>query len=157
MMSCNSPLSGIDAGSSPPAILSQVISSQKSTLAGLEMHPPQKRRLNDYPETDSIKRFILKSEEQKILIFEAIDSKLEKITDSMMCKMDILISNQNELITMMANTNSRMQANPPLHLQHGYQHQYFPSLPPFTNKIQNKIILTIIVLHVNRLVGMYHE
>ena len=81
---------------------------------------------------------------KKVEILEAIESKMDKFTKSVSCKMDRIadsldtpISNQNRLIGIIANT-AGMQSNP-LHpsqssttqIPHTYQQQYFPSLLPF--------------------------
>ena len=149
MMSSNSPLSDIEMVSSPAAVPFPfpVFSSQtaSSDLAEHEMHPPRKRKLSDYHVADNVKKNILENEVQKVEILNAIDSKIEKFTEKISCKldriadsMDILISNQNRLIAMTANMPSGIQTNslPPFRsssaqIPHGYQEQYFPSIPPF--------------------------
>ena len=51
---------------------------------------------------------------------------MDRIADSL----DTLISNQNRLIAIIANT-AGMQTNPLHPLPRAYLQQYFPCLPPF--------------------------
>ena len=49
----------------------------------MEMRPPRKRRLSEYPVSDSIKKNILDNEAHKVEILKAIDSKIETISSKM--------------------------------------------------------------------------
>ena len=146
MMPSNSPRSEIEMLSSLVAVSFQPCCSQtaSSELVELDIHPPKKRKLSD-PGTDNVKKNILENEVKKVEILKAIESKMDKFTEIISCKMDhiadsldILISNQSRLIAMTGNTSSGIQTNP-LHpfqpsatqILHAYQQQYFPSLPPF--------------------------
>ena len=144
MMSPNSPLSDVEMLFSPVAVPFQACSSQtaSSELVGL---PSRKRKLSDAGNDIVVKKSILENEVKKVESLKLIDSKLDQLTETISCKIDgivdclnTLVSNQNRLIAIIANTPSGIQSNQ-LHpfqpattqIPHAYQQQYFPSLPPF--------------------------
>ena len=146
MISPNSPLSDVEMLSSPVAVPFQVCSSQtaSSELVGLEIHSSRKRKLCDAG-NNIVKKSILENEVKKVETLKAIDSKLDELTETISWKIDgivdclnTLVSNQNRLIAIIANTPSRMLTNQ-LHpfqpaitqIPHAYQQQYSTSLPPY--------------------------
>ena len=78
---------------------------------------------------------ILENEVQKIELIKSIECQIKKLTETLNCKMDrikdsleLLVSNQNKLITLLSGMENDPQ--PPYHtssahISHGYQN-YFP-------------------------------
>ena len=146
----NSPLSDVDLMVTSPTGVPSL--SQTGSEFALEMNPPsRKRKLPDDVITDPVKKSILQNEVAKLEVLNSIDSKIEALVGNINSKMDriadqleLMVSNQNKLISLMSSSYSGMQhiPSPPLqqssHLQQGYHQQpYFQSLSPFYQQQDN--------------------
>lgn len=77
--------------SSRVAIPFQACTSQTASTesAGLEIHPPGKRKLSD-PRYESIKKSILENEVKKVKIFKAIESTgHDESNSNMFCRLSV--------------------------------------------------------------------
>ena len=91
-----------------------------------------------------IKERIFQYEVAKVEILKIISSKIGKLSgnidgklDGIVNCMELMVSNQNKLISVMSTAGKQHILPPPFqqssNLQQGYQQQpYFPPLPPFT-------------------------
>ena len=130
MASANSPLTDSDMMISSPVNVLFAMSE-----SAVEIPHPSKRKLSEISVQDNIKKNILENEVQKIELIQSIESQIKNLTETLNCKMDriadnleVLVSNQNKLITLlsgMRNDPSLYHTTSSAHLSHGYQN-YFP-------------------------------